>query len=416
MRLFSDKPSSLIASLLSSNYSITKLDVSFNKLSSSTDVIFKSLHHNNVFKLVELCVGYASLRSSDIQSLGLMLASNNTLSVMDISYNDDYIYITDWRNVSLNKLIVRGCKLGVSGADKFFYHNKSITSVNLANNNIGDEGVEKLVEHLKSNKTIKNLDLWGNNITSNGANHVSKLFSFNHTTVNNIELSYNPLKDEGVDLMLQSITIIMEYVGLDNTGMTSSCSSVSTALHKIKSIRFTPPDNCDGISDSLADNTVLEELVLSGGSDTANHTMISGISRNNSIKKLEFYESQLHHQTLSDLVEIIKVNKIITELVIDYADISSSDYSLLVDMLTVNTSIKEMTIYSSYKNQLDQSLVLQLLKQLKHNYILEVLTLRLTIETRDDEQFIRDVEILVEDMNNIRHSHGVTTPLHVKLR
>ena len=42
-----DKSSSLIASLLS-NYPITKLDVSWNRLSSSTDIIFRSLHHNNV--------------------------------------------------------------------------------------------------------------------------------------------------------------------------------------------------------------------------------------------------------------------------------------------------------------------------------------------------------------------------------
>ena len=206
----------------------------------------------------------------------------------------------------------------------------------------------------------------------------------------------------------------MEYVGLCNTGMTSSCSLVS-ALHKIKSISFTPPDNCDDVGDSLADTTVLEELVLSDGSDKANHAMISGINRNNSIKKLRFDEGQLYHQTLSDLVEVIKVNKIITELVIWYVDISPSDCSLFADVLTVNTSIKEMTIYLSYECALSQSLVLRLLKQLKHNYTLEVLTLRVTIEAIDDEQFIRDAEILVEDMNNIRHSHGVSTPLHAQL-
>ena len=327
-------------------------------------------------------------------------------------------YITEWRDVSLNKLIMSNCELGVSGADKIgemLYHNKSITSVDLGSNRIGDEGVEKLLEHLKSNKTIEHLDLQSNNITSNGANHLSKLFSLNHTTVNSIELSNNPLKDEGVDLILQSITITMEYVGLYRTGMTSSCTSVSTALHKIKSIIFTPPDNCDGISDSLADTTVLEELELSDGSDTANHTMISGINRNNSIKKLRFHGGQLHHQTLSDLVEVIKVNKIITELVIWDVDVSPSDCLLLADVLTVNTSIKEMEIYPSDENDLDQSLVLELLKQLKHNYTLEVLSLRITREAREDDQFIRDVEILVEDMNNIRHSHGVTTPLHVEL-
>ena len=412
-----DKSSSLIASLLSSNYPITKLNVSSNELSSSTDVMFKSLHHNNV--LTELLL-WKTLRSSDIQSLGQMLTSNNTLSVMDISGNDIAPqYITEWRDISLNKLIINHCKLGVSGADKIgkmLYHNKSITSVDLGSNRIGDEGVEKLVEHLKSNKTIKYLGLPDNNITSNGAIYLSKFLSLNHTTVNSIQLGRNPLKDEGVDLILQSITITMEFVGLYRTGMTSSCSSVSTALHKIKSISFTLPDNCDGISDSLADTTVLEELKLYDGSDTANHTMISGINRNNSIKKLKFGGGQLHHQTLSDLVEVIKINKTITELLIWGVDVSPSDCLLLADVLTVNTSIKEMEIYSSCRKMLDQPLVLQLLKQLKHNCTLAVLTLWVTREAKDDEQFIRDVEILVEDMNNIRHSHGVTTPLHVELK
>jgi len=69
------------------------------------------------------------------------------------------------------------------------YHNKSITSVDLGSNSIGDDGVEKLVEHLKSNKSIKHLYLQYNNITSNGANHLSKLFCLNHSIVNSVGLS-----------------------------------------------------------------------------------------------------------------------------------------------------------------------------------------------------------------------------------
>ena len=130
---------------------------------------------------------------------------------------------------------------------------------------------------------------------------------------------------------------------------------------------------------------------------------------------LEFFKGQLHHQTLTDLVEVIKVNKIITELVIWIVDISPSDYLLLADMLTLNTSIKKMTIYPSDHERLDQSQVSQFLKQLTHNYTLEELTLWVTLEAKDDDQFNRDVELLVEDINNIRQSHGVTTPLHVQL-
>ena len=353
-----DKSSSLIASLLSSNYPITKLDVGDNKLSSSTDILFKSLHCNTV--LTELLLRNISLRSSDMQSLGQMLTSNNTLSVMDISRNnigpDGCQYLADCRNISLNKLIMRGCKLGVSGADKIgiMLCHSSITYVNLGYNSIGDVGVEKLVSHLKSNKIVKHLGLWNNDITSNGANHLRKLFSLNRTTVNSIELGNNPLEDEGVDLILQSIAINMEYFGLSHTGVTSSCSSVSTVLHKIKSISFTPPYNCNSISDSLANTTVLEQLLLQDGSDTAYRTMIRGISRNNSIKKLTFSGGHIHRQTISDLVQVMKFNKTITELAMSNVKVSLSNYLLLADVLTMNTSIKKMNVWPP-EPWLDQS-------------------------------------------------------------
>ena len=408
---FDNCDKSLIASLFSASYPISKLDISYTNLSGFTDIIFKSLYHNNM--LIELSLHFTSLTSSDMQSLGQMLASNNTLSVLDISKNDiGADYMTDWRNISLHKLIMTYCKLGASGADKIgkmLSHNKSISSINLGSNSIGDEGVEKLVEHLKCCNTIKCIDLSYNSITNNGAIHLSKLLSCNDTAVNSIELRGN---SSGVDLILQSITITMEYVGLSTTGMTF-CSSLSKALHKIKSIRFTTPDNCDSISDSLADTTVLEELQLYGESDAANHTMISGISRNNSIKKLGFHGGQLHHQTLTNFVEVMKINKIITELEIPSMDFFANDHLVLADMLTVNTSIKKMTIGLSITGQ---SPALQILKQLKHNYTLEVLTARASsyVPSRND-QFIRDVEALVEDINNIRQSHGVTTILHVEL-
>ena len=413
------KSFSLMDLLLSSNYPVDKLDVSLNDLSSSADILFKSLQSNTA--LTELILGFTALRSSDMQSLVQMLTSNNTLSVIDISNNDIGLggcqYLADCRNISLDKLIMRWCELGVNGADKIgemLYHDTSITSVDLAYNNIGDHGVEKLVKHLKSNHTIKHLNLLSNEITSVGANHLSKLFSLDHTAINSLQLGKNPLKDKGVDLMLHSITITMEYVGLCNTE--SSCSSVSTALHKIKSISLTPPDNCSGISDSIAGTTTLEELELRDGSDTAYHTMISGINRNSSIRKLRFTHGNFHHKTVLDVAQIIKFNRTITELIISYVIVSSTDdYLLLANVLPLNIAIQEMRLCPSFENSLNQSLVLQFLKQLKDNYTLKVLILGVTVEAKDDEQFIRDVEALVGEMNDIRQSHDVITLFRVKL-
>ena len=74
-----------------------------------------------------------------------------------------------------------------------------------------------------------------------------------------------------------------------------------------------------------------------------------------------------------------------------------------------------MNIWPSDEKRLDQSLVLQFLKQVECNYTLELLTLQITREAKDDEHFIRDVEISIEHKNKIRQSYGVTTLLHVRL-
>lgn len=411
-----DKSFSLIASLLPS---VTKLQLAFNKVPTSTNVgtsdIFDSLHHNTT--LTKLSLPHTSLSLSDMQPLVQMLGTNMTLSVMDISGNDlgpeGCQCLADCRNISLNKLIMGWCKLGVSGADKIgemLYSNSSITYIDLSSNNIGDGGVGKLVKHLKGNNTIKHLSVWCNNITTHGANHL-KLFFLNNTTLNSIELGKNLLKDEGVDLILQSVTITMKYVGLYDTGMTSSCSSVSTAFHcnKIMSISLTLPDNCDSISDSLINNTVLEELKLYGGSDTANYTMINGINTVNSVKKLMFYKGHLSHETISNLIQL----RNITALVIQDVDISPNDCLVLADLLLLNKNIKKLTILPFHTKTINQSLVLSFLTRVTHNSTLEELKLRISDLAINDKQFIQYVDMEVKDIVDNRQSYGV--PISVKL-
>ena len=81
----------------------------------------------------------------------------------------------------------------------------------------------------------------------------------------------------------------------------------------------------------------------------------------------------------------------------------------------MNNTVRELNIWPNYENLLNQSTVLQIVKQLQQNYTLELLNLWITREARDDDQFIRDVEILTEQHNNSRQSHGVTTTLQVGL-
>ena len=421
--LTEDKYCSLVASLLSSNLPVVILDIGGvygNSLGLDT-TLCNSLHHNKMLK--ELHLNTIGLRPEHMQSLGQALSNNNSLSVLDISVNnnigpDGCQHLANVRNTSLSDLMMSECGVAVDGADhigKMLLHNKSITFVNLSSNNIKDDGVKMLVEHLMSNATLKQLDLQYNDITSIGAGYLSKLFTCNVCTVNDITLDDNPLGDEGVDLILQSVTAPMEFVGLSNTKMTLCSPSLCMALHKIKFITFTLPDNCDSFSDSLANTTVLEGLVLCEGSDTAYNTMITGISRNNSIKTLYFMNGDLHHQSVINLAEVIKVNKTITTIGIGVDVSTASDYLLLADAVAVNTTIKNMIITMDSDNPLDKPQYLQFIKQLKHNHTLELLVLRGIDEAEDDDQFNRDVDMLVEEINYTRQHHGVTTLLYVTM-
>ena len=419
-RLTRDKSSSLVALLLSSNLPIITLDMGGRYYFSIETTLCNSMHHNTTLK--ELYLNTSGLDTEHMQLLGQALSNSNTLSVLDIGSSNigpnGCQHLSDVRNTSLSVLIMSYNNIGVDGIDyicELLHHNKSIRSIDLGGNHIKDDDVNKLVKCLKCNTILQQLDLSYNDITSIGAGYLTELLTDVPCSVNDIRLYGNPLEDKGVDLILQSVPSSMEWVRLDDAEMTSCSSSLCSALHKIKGISFTLSENSSDISNNLADTTVLERLWLCGGYDAAYNTMISGISRNNSIKYLCFAGGHLHHQSVINLAEVIKVSKTISMFGLFRVVSAASDYITLLEVMAMNTSIKYMIIDNGYKDALDKSHVLQFIKQLKHNYTLELLVLDKITESKDDDKFNRDVEMLVEQVNDMRQSHGVTTLLYLSM-
>ena len=408
-----------LTSLLSTNVPISSLDMSVDDDDYFyVDItLFDVLHHNST--LMELSLSGVGLKFQEVKLLGEALSHNTGLKVLDISNNCMAYgvsqHLANIRNASLRELIMNNCDIGEDGANhigEMLKHNKSIRYIDLDENHIRDDGVLKLLDHLKSNKTLKQVDLSCNGITKVGAEYLANMFADNLCAVNDIILDGNPLEDKGVDRILQSLPAIMECIGLGDVLATSCNSSLCTALHKVKSIRFTPPDDCSDISSSLADTTMLEQLYLHHSSDTANSTMISGISKNNTIKTLYFEGSCLNEHTMLDLARFIKVTETVVAFGIICEEISDSDLLVLADALAVNASIRTLIITQI---QFEKSQALQFLKQLRNNYTLELAVLHGTDDDDedDDDQFDRDVEKLVEEINNFRQQSGVSTVFQV---
>jgi len=363
---------------------------------------------------------------SDVHFLSKIFTSSNTLCILDISTFD--INTTDikpevltslanLRNVKLHHLRMEDCHLGPMGADKLgemLYHNNSITSVDLSSNNIGDDGVERLVNHLSAKNKLQHLNLSGNNITVVGAGHLRRLI-IDHPTLTSIELSYNPLRNEGAHVILSSLKVGMEYIGLKGVDMTSSSGHIIAAtLHKVKSISFDLLDDCEGICDSLANTTLLKKLELGKVSASINYNYFSAIRHNDSIEKLQL--DDVTYECVTNIAKLLEHTQKLTEIIIKMKGWRQSSSSqvvlLLANTLTVNNSVKILK-YCDWS--VEQATMLKFLEQLKQANTIEEITFGVSLKVYYDYQFIQNVEMIVQQINQIRSTRGVSNLLKVMI-
>ena len=351
-----------------------------------------------------------------VKFLSQIFIINNSLCVLNISKTsigpDGAAYFADLRNIQLHTIDLSLCNLGPSGADKIgemLRHNKSIVSVNLYRNSIGDKGTEKIVQHLKSHNNLQQLYLGKNNITYIGACSLRGLIECDSTTLTTIELSENPLRDDGICVVLSSLTIVMDHIGMISEFLsTSSQDAVAAALHKTRSFRIIPPSDCALISQSIATSMVLKHLELDRVSEKANNTILSGIMQNSSIVSLKISYST--NNWMAGVIKLLETNKTLKELSISTWGQQPQDLIVISDCL-IQSSCIETFEYRCHKLHHSQqsplpSVILEFLLQLKQACTITTLKFLLPYQIEKEYQFLTDVERNVQQTNNIRSTNG----------
>ena len=379
---------SLFIQLLSSQYPIRKLKV-------------ESLH-------------------PDMQAFSKVFTSSNTLSVLDISGThfspEVAACFADLRNLLICDLRMALCSLGPTGADKIgemLCHNNSIVSIDLANNDIKDSGVERLVYHLNKNNKLQHLDLGGNFITAVGADHIRRLIGTDHPTLTSIELSNNFLGDRGIFVILSPLNVTMEHIGLRRVDMTLvSCLFIGALLDMVKSISFTLFGDCELISSCLIHTTELKHMVLDVTSDLTNRKLLSSIRECDSIQTLTLDYSVNVKEWVGDIVKLLESSKALTQLTVRNRGQPPQDLQLVAGSLTVNNSVKQFK-YVDWN--MDQGIALNFLEQLKQTCTVEEVTLSVSAKAYNDCQFLGEVEKCVQQINQIRSTKGMSSLLKVEI-
>ena len=415
------------------------------------------LHHSLEDIVVKHCNSIYELHIQESRYANLMtqiLSNSNTLSVLHIDGNNMHsckIYYED------NVLKLSHFGLNPTAIDtigEILSDNKSIRCVDLSYNRIGDDGVEKLVHHLISNSTLCHINLCCNEITEVGANHLRKLITKDHSSLTSIELSKNPLKDKGVDLILQSLPKGIEHIGLCDVQMTHlACQSLGDALHKVKSISFDQlfdftvtsatsnqemyvadqylevinnymkliySDYSKAIAASLLSTTVLEHLEIRLTCiDSTIQKLFNVLGQNKSIKMLNLNYDRIHSEAISDnhnwigeLSLYIRHNNSLLKLII--SGMIDMPYSTLIDQLAdslnVNTSIKSLIYELEIEAagfSMDLGDAYEFINKMKENNTLEELTLNKVVYMEDKE--FSEIENCVWQINKARDIKNVVS-------
>ncbi|XP_052133307.1 NLR family CARD domain-containing protein 3-like isoform X1 [Frankliniella occidentalis] len=152
-----------------------------------------------------------------VRAIAQALMYNPSVHTLDLSGNwlsdEAAYYLAELllrENVALRRLAMRGCKLSARAAAMLAEGvelNHSLQELDLADNELGDDGVKAMQEALAQNDELRELDLSNNNLGPAAAAALGKALRENQT-IESLGLSRNNLYEDvpkGLRVLLRAI-------------------------------------------------------------------------------------------------------------------------------------------------------------------------------------------------------------------
>src|SRR3989338_6011201 len=246
---------------------------------------------------------------------------------------------------------------------------------------IGDSGVESLVEELKKNRAIKELRLEYNVITDAGAKILAEFIKTNNTIIK-LNLSHNSISEVGARDLLHALKYNHTLTNLNlshNSISTQAQAEVLKANTAITTLDISynlssPMSVTQTLAEALGKNTTLRTLNLSSnhGINEAEASMLAlALESNHTLASLKLGRIQIDPKGIQVLVEL-RNNTTLTNLELS-CDARTGDIRALAQALENNTTLKALTLLG-YKgiNDTDATVLAQ---ALQNNRRLKILSL-----------------------------------------
>lgn len=227
------------------NHSLTKLDLSVNRIDSEgAKAILTALEHHKSIKFLLLKCNRIGDVGTEIRNL---LSNNTSLTSL---------------NIRMNQMTIEH----VAEFSRTLSYNTTLQELYLGENEIRSEGAIEILKALETNDTLKVLDLKANRISGEAELH---RYLENNRTIEKLDLTYNQLGSEGIVAIIQSLENNQTLVKLKlNNNTANGHIEERDALT---------------IINSLEQNETLKRLGIDDLGDAANRKLIAILQRNNTI-------------------------------------------------------------------------------------------------------------------------------------
>jgi Ran GTPase-activating protein (RanGAP) involved in mRNA processing and transport len=242
-------------------------------------------------------------------------------------------------NLAWNKIGIEGAKALAEALEK----NKTITTFNLWGNNIGDDGAIALADALKVNETITELCLFRNNIKDDGAKALAGMLEKNKT-ITKLDLSRNNIGDDGaiaIAGMLEKNETITELdLSGNNIGVEGVIELGRACAGKDITVDFGDTQKNDLFK--LAQGTFTGTTFNLWGNEIGGagaKALADMLKVNKTITKLDLSGNKIGDDGVIAIAEALKENNTITTLHLLYNKIECAGAKALASMLQMNNTI-----------------------------------------------------------------------------
>ncbi|KAL0205983.1 hypothetical protein P9112_001290 [Eukaryota sp. TZLM1-RC] len=256
-------------------------------------------------------------------ALARALESNSSLTTLDLHNNQ----ITDEGAGALARALESNCTL---------------TTLHLENNKIADEGASALARALESNCTLTTLHLEDNKIADEGASALARALESN-STLTTLYLEYNDITDEGASALARALESNSSLTTLDlkyNNITAEGASALARALES----------NCTLTTLDLKYNNITDEDAIA---------LARALESNSSLTTLDLQNNRIGHEGAIALARALESNSSLTTLDLGDNYITDEGASALARALESNSTLTELNlrrtnISNSTKSKLQQ--------------------------------------------------------------